>query len=187
MLKRLISKFHFLNWRGWIIIAVILAVSLNLAGWFWLQAIRNDFLKYRQELASLSNKSSNLFELKKEYEKISSRTEELSNAFLSKEKTPDFISLLEKTGARLNVGVDVTALSEVRSDDMDGNFLNLNISLTGSYNNLVNFIAQLENIPFLIALQKIEIFNMVQDKNLKSESNPSGYLKANLELRTLTL
>lgn len=187
MLKRLISKFHFLNWRGWVIVAVILTVAINLIGWFWLQSIRSDFLKHRQELASLNNKRSNLFELKKEYEKISIHTEEISNVFLSKDKTSAFINLLEKTGARLNVNVDVTALSEIQSSGVDGNFLNFNITLTGSYNNLINFIAQLENIPFLIALQKIEILNMPQDKNSKSENNYSEYLKANLELKVLTL
>ena len=98
-------------------------------------------------------------------------SQKLNDSFIDKDKFVKFIEFIEATAKDTGNSIDLSNISE------KNNIQNFKIILGGSYPAEANFIAQLENSPYLVRLTNINM-----NKTFDSVSK-TGYLKTTLDIQ----
>ncbi len=158
-----------------------LAVCAGVSVWLWLEVRQTsrEFARGRQELNQLISERTNLFQIKIEYERTVSSRQSVESVFLSSSRAVDFIVFLENLARSSGNAVEVQS---VRGEgEAGGNQLDFKMALAGNYPNLVNFLAQLENSPYLTQVSRLET-----SRSVDSETRAS-ILRTNADIRVLTL
>ncbi|MEK7117764.1 MAG: hypothetical protein AAB861_03245 [Patescibacteria group bacterium] len=173
-------KKEFLNYLKvyWKAAAVFLsAIALNAVFLVMASGARNDFLNKNMELSSLSSKKVNLLQLKREAEDLKTYEDRIKSSFLTNDNAVDFIIFVENLARSTGNGVSIKSVSEENAD----RYKSFRIELAGSYANLVNFIAQLENSPYLAYAYRVDI-----RKVINTETKSAG-LRTVLDIKALSL
>ncbi|MBI4120350.1 MAG: hypothetical protein HY454_02690 [Parcubacteria group bacterium] len=158
-----------------------LAVCAGVSVWLWLEVRQTsrEFARGRQELNQLISERTNLFQIKREYERTVASRQSVESVFLSSSRAVDFIVFLENLARSSGNAVEVQS---VRGEgEAGGNQLDFKMALAGNYPNLVNFLAQLENSPYLTQVSRLET-----SRSVDSETRAS-ILRTNADIRVLTL
>lgn len=129
---------------------------------------------------SQAKRMAELSKLKEQFEMVE-REENKIKVFLTKERAIDLIknleSLADKTGNKISIEIDeksqVVSEKDAKNpgimDDLPKfNFMKLKITLTGSYNGMVNFMTKLENLDYYSDVISI---NMNQGESLGVSSS----------------
>lgn len=125
-----------------------------------IKAVSADFKEKNDSLASFEDKGTDyLARLSSEYSEIEAKISEINNYFLDSEKAIDFILAIEKVAS---LSGNYQEIKEVGSPaSLTGgpveNSLSFQISLWGSFPNLVKFLAQLENMDYFIDINSLQI------------------------------
>lgn len=140
------------------IITIALIVLLNgivLAGWLYLFSYlekQNDLIREeRQRILMNEKKLENNRSLKDLMNKIADEKQKIDSVFLDKENIINFIESLEsvsgKTGASIKIG-------NINIDNRKEKNVFLQFSLTGDFVRLFHYLVLLENLPYLINIEK---------------------------------
>lgn len=139
------------------IILIILLNGVALAGWLYLFSNlrkENNFIREEREKIMISDKKlENSSSLKILMNEVIDEKQKIDSAFLNKDNIVDFIENLEsiagKTGASIKIGkINIT------SQERKG--LSVQFNLTGDFNQLFHYLIFLENLPYLINIEKID-------------------------------
>ncbi|MBU1291984.1 hypothetical protein KKH07_00625 [Patescibacteria group bacterium] len=128
-----------------------------------------EYLVNREILAQLDQKEFLFNDLGKSYQEKQDQLLMIEGTFLKQEETVGFISDLEKIAKQTgNIFEIKTAQSYIPSDDeIGGTFLSLNISLWGDFNDLLEFLANLEDSPYppyrLLEIDSLSINRLEDD------------------------
>jgi len=142
------------------IITIVLVVLLNgavLAGWIYLFSNfkkQNNFIKEeRQKILVSDKKLENSNSLKALMNEIVDEKQKIDSVFLDKESIINFIENLEsiagKTGASIKIG-------NINIDNQDKKGLSFQFNLTGNFNQLFHYLILLENLPYLINIERMD-------------------------------
>lgn len=143
------------------IISFVLIIALNLIavlGCLYLYSgIRTQREAMRQDmknLALLEKKAQNIQLLESQSEKLKTDAQKIEPVFLKEENIVGFIENLENLGKDAGVSVE---LSAVRMDEKNSKAPHFDLILKGSFNALFHYIVLLENLPYQIIFEKLNM------------------------------
>jgi len=150
------------------IITIILIILLNgvvLAGWLYLFSSlkkENNFIKEkRQEILANDKKLENSNSLKILMNEIVDERQKIDSAFLDKESVVNFIEKLELIADRTDASIKI---GKINIDNQERGGLSLQFDLTGNFNQLFHYLVLLENLPYLINIEKMDLKNLAPNR-----------------------
>ncbi|MDP3800291.1 MAG: hypothetical protein Q8Q90_02595 [bacterium] len=136
----------------WMITGVILfSFALVFIFWFMVVNTKAEFLQKNDEYNVLAGKRANTLQVNRDREGLEILSQRLENSFVSKDRFVEFIDFVESSARNTGNLVSLSNISE------GNNVQNLKINLEGSYSATVNFLAQIENSPYLVRSTNIII------------------------------
>lgn len=138
--------------------AIILADAAAVFLWFYLyskiEERQADIVKIINNVTFSEVNAQNLKLLKSQMEEASGDKEKIDKVFLEKKDIVSFMEYLERIGEDISVSVD---FNSVKLDDTDKKKPYFQFSLKGKFENAFRFLVLLENIPYQISLDRIDM------------------------------
>lgn len=159
-----------------LIIAVILAVSLAILPVFKeIQRNSKELVLQKGNLAALDAKIENLNQLKISYSEFEAGVKEMDGLFINPELPVEFISFLEKIAK--DSGVEIKISSSAFNQNKEGKwpFLNFQINTASSFPKLLSFLEKIENAPYLIEIQNLNINQLKRGNQVQASINLKVY------------
>lgn len=94
---------------------------------------------------------------------------QIDDLFIDAEVPVDFISFLEKTADQSSVSIEISPFSSGKEIKDSWPFLNFQISISGPFPSFLLFLEKMENSPYLIEIQSLNISQSAEVK--KSAGN----------------
>ena len=147
-----------------------------------------EILKTKSAALSYKERSDKyLKDIKDEYTGVEPKILKINNAFVNPEKAIDFIVAIEKVAALTN---NYQEIREVTSPKKEEGVLYFQISLWGSFPNLIKFLARLENMEYFIDAKSLQI-TRIEEKELvgltdKEITVSAGDVKSIINIKTHT-
>ncbi|MDP3764641.1 MAG: hypothetical protein Q8Q95_03405 [bacterium] len=146
---------------------IFVALGLIFIFWFMIVRAKTDFLQKNDEYNVLAAKRAGTFQISRDREVLEVLGQRLDNSFVDKDKFVEFIEFIEAMARNTENSINLSNISE------GDNIQNFKIVLGGSYSAAVNFIARLENSPYLVRLISISM----------SDAGVGGQVKTNLDIQ----
>ena len=136
----------------WVVTSVIL-VSFVLIFVFLFMVVntKTEFLQKNNEYNVLAGKRANTLQVNRDRDGLEILSQKLESSFVGKDRFVEFIDFVESSARNTGNLVNLSNISE------GNNVQNLKINLEGSYSATVNFLAQIENSPYLVRSTNIII------------------------------
>lgn len=133
---------------------LLLVITLCFSSWYVFGLIKEEGQKIKNiqsEMVALNKQRTRIAEMLKEYERASEIAAQLDKTLLSSSEKLDFILLVESLARDTNVEhlLDIA--------NIDPETISFNISVSGSFNNMLRFIYFLENSRYYVSVRKINI------------------------------
>ena len=132
--------------------AVLAALMVMFVFWFKTRSASREFLQRNEELNAFTAKKINLLQFQREGQKMEAIQDRVENSFVTKDDAVDFIVLVENAARDTANSVRIAAIGEE-----SGQPKSFRLELGGSYPGLINFLAYLENAPYLARPSRIDI------------------------------
>lgn len=175
-----ISKIKvFFKFYGFLGILAVAGFILILFFWFKVNSSSQDYVQKNEELNTLMAKRINLLQFKRGDEKMQAIAAKVKNSFVTQDNIVDFIIFAE------NSGKDTGNLIKIKSvlENPDNQTKSLGIDFNGSYPGLVNFLARLENSPYLVKINKLDLNKIMESSGIEKKT----VFKAQVDLEVLSL
>jgi len=101
-------------------------------------------------------------ELKKEFESITDNVNNIKKSVLASNDTLIFIEKLEEAGTNSQNTLLVKVAQEIVDEEGKVTEINFDVTLDGSYNNLLSFLQELKKLPYLLSISNISISKLQQ-------------------------
>lgn len=171
-----------------IVFSIVITVIIILLIITITQPLKNKTLLLKQELINAENNSTSeqdeareLLMANQTFKNI--ETSKIESVFLQKKNTIDFINILENIAKQNNCEI-VLDLQEMGSESSADNF-NAQINVIGEFNNIINFINDLEQENFYVNYNSISLSRNIQLNTNNGISNASTrVISANLNVQT---
>lgn len=185
-MKILLNKKNIITVSAFSILYFVLVFFLILPIFREIQRLKNEFPKIENDLSLLENKTRNLQEFKKFYQKNQTNLDKLDQLFINPEIPIEFINFLEKISQDSKILLKISLLSINESKDSSWPFLNFQISTEGQFSNFSKFLEKLESSPYLIEIQNLTINKLskseVKSKEFENLTSPNE-ISANLLIK----
>lgn len=112
-------------------------------------------------------KSQILTKAKKEFNEIEKNIQSLQNIFLSEEKGTEFITFLEKIAHQYNI-IQEIKIGEAQSLKDDYKVISLQLSLKGSFFNLIRYFQEIENLDFYFNIESLTLTTVNDEEVMAS-------------------
>ena len=127
-----------------------------------------DFLRIKKEISIVRTQIENIESFKNTYLFLKPDLEKISNLFVDPEVPIDFIKFLESTASSSGVSIKVSLISSKAIIEEPWSFLEFQLNLTGSMQNIFKFLERIETANYLIEIQNLSI-GQLSEKNLTTE------------------
>lgn len=154
---------------------IVVALFINFVFWFKTRSANRDFLQRNEELNMLTAKKMNLLQFQREGQKMEVIQDQVRNSFVTKDSAVDFIVFIENAARSTANSVKIAAITEE-----SGQPKNFRLELGGAYPGLVNFLAYLENSPYLVRPSRIDV-------NQASDAAQQSVFRTVVDLEVLSL
>lgn len=121
-------------------------------------SFRNQAATISMNLQSKSSQDFYLTSLKNTLRDSKTEADLIDKRFVSKEGVPAFITMLENKAAELGVKVDFGSINIEEGEVLDGT-LKLQISGSGTWNAVTDFIVALDSLPYASTIEEMRISN----------------------------
>lgn len=167
------------------IIVFLLIISLVIP--FLLGKIKQastDLLKKREAFESWQKRQQDYVSLNKDYQAIKPELEKVNQSFLESDKILDFIVALEDSAKRSNNKYEIKVIEQ--STDAGGKngltTISFQVSLKGTFSNLLHFLVYLEGLPYF---NEITLLQIQRASSVSTEQEiGKGDISANLHIKT---
>ncbi len=145
------------------LILIIILVLIVLGGYYFLfSTIKHTNEKaslFSQEIDLYAQREATLKNTQKMAEELNTQMEKLGSYFLHTNDTVPFIELVEGAGVKTGVNVTIGSISPVVTADstVKGEMIALRLEARGSWSNIYNFILYMENLPYKVSLEKVNV------------------------------
>lgn len=161
-----------------ILLNVVILVVLGLI-FYEVRHKNQQISSVQNEISFESKKIDRLKNLQTLVETTSGDRELLDHYFLSKDNLVEFISLVEQLAKDAGVKVGLDNVGEEESENSQYLNLRMNISTSGSWSDVLRYIAMLENLPYVVKLD-----NFILQRSLDGDEKTVVW-SARLTLRVL--
>ncbi len=169
-----------------VITLAIGSVFLSSFGYWYIYGIvikqAENYSKSLQEIALVDTKKQQIKDIAKMHEDTLKARERLSTFVLTDDKLINFIEFVESIGNRSSTD---TTISSIKNDDLSsaekGTFghLKARIDIKGSWTNIMRALVLIENLPYSLSLNNIDLnFN-------KADKNPQWNVRLDIEVLTI--
>lgn len=145
------------------IILVVLLNSLVLWGWFYAHSLlkgQDEIIKQQRQKLALNEKSfQNSSSLKVLLEEIKGEKQVIDDIFINRENVINFIESLESLAKQTDVLIKI---GSVNIENAKNGSLNLQINLRGDFRQTFHYLVLLENLPYLIDVERVN-FRKVEE------------------------
>jgi Tfp pilus assembly protein PilO len=117
--------------------------------------LRNEIISEKIEIEKKINREKNLSNLSIKLKKIESQSNKIENIFLMKNNELEFIKTIEDIAAYNNVSQNINLLPGKDEKKIHKTIVNLN--LEGNYENILNYIIDLESLTQYINITNLNI------------------------------
>jgi len=111
----------------------------------------------RVTLEILQKQKAQIDTLEREYKKIQEDTKQISQVFIFRERTLDFISLMENIASEYQISQEIS-LEELGKSGGDIQKLTLQLNLKGDFINLIKYINKIETLDYYIDINSLNFF-----------------------------
>ncbi len=169
-------------------LSIVLAVAVNIAaifGWlfvfFEIQKSQKSILEAQAEIYQADRRLSNVGPLGALLKDTEKDKEKIESAFLNSQNLVGFIEKLESLGRKTETDVAVKSIklpdqSEIKEPHFE-------IQVRGSFRDLFQYIFLLENLPYQISFERI---NLIKPEASKEAKKTSKNWEADLEISILS-
>ena len=172
-----------------ILVVVVIALLLFLVAPLVnkIKVLSADFKEKNNLLASYKEKGSDyLKKLRDEYADLGLKISEINESFVDPGKAIDFILAVEQAAALTNNYQEIREISLPEEE----NILSFQISLWGSFSNLIKFLTQLENMDYFVDSDSFQI-TRIEERDVKSLEDKGivvsiGDVRSVLEIKVYT-
>lgn len=147
---------------------LIAAVVINLVVWGWANQARSEYIQKNKELLALTAKKSSPAQIKRGNESVASLTDRVTHNFVAPEGVVDLIVFLEDSAKETGNLVSINSTDEAGAGSTEKKLFKFKIALTGGYPDFINFLARLENAPYLIRTRRVEVFKTTDSLSRQS-------------------
>lgn len=116
--------------------------------------LNNDIYDKRVRLEILQRQKTQIEQVEGDYKKIQEDTKKLSQVFILKERTLDFISVLENIASENQLSQEIS-LEELNRSTGEIQKITLQINLQGDFVNLTKYINKLESLDYYIDINSL--------------------------------
>lgn len=181
-----------MNTKRKIYLTLIVSLLVIIGLWLFLiqplvdevKLLSTEFEQKNNLLASYKDKGEKyLNKLRDDYNLFESRIFEINNSFIDSEKVIDSILAVEQAAVSTSNYQEIKEISSPGED----NALSFQISLWGSFPNLVKFLARIENLNYFIDSDSLQI-TRIGERDLRSWADKGinisdGDVKSTLEIK----
>jgi len=146
---------------------VTVALIFVLAGPF-LNNIKENSKKFSEQKSQISlieKRIENVEKFKKIYEGKESNFKQVKSLFVNEFVPIDFIDFIEKTADGLGLLYEISPDPVVKNEKNKWSSLVFGIKSTGSFSNFMKFLEKIENSPYLIKIQDLNINSLIEGKS----------------------
>lgn len=146
-----------------IIIALVLILVAPLAG--KIKSLSVNLIEKKGLMSSYEKRGGDyLKNLKNKYIELEPQILKINKSFIDSGRVIDFILAVEQTAALTNNYLEIKEISS--SIEEKDRILSFQISLWGSFSNLIKFLVQLENMDYFVDSSSLQI-TKIEEKSLK--------------------
>jgi len=174
-----------------IILFLLLIVSFLFLFGPLFNGIKQDSEKFssqEEQISLLENRIENLGNFKKTSIENEPNLKKIDSLFIDTAVPVDFITFIEKTADSLGLSHKISPNSLVKNEQDKWTSLVFEVNLDGSFPNLMKFLEKMENSPYLIKIQKLNINSLsegtIKTKIIKEVS--SGDVEAVISIEVFT-
>lgn len=158
-------------------LTVLLMIFLNLGlifslYYFLIQKIEAEsdkYIKIETEILEMDNKTKNLIEQEKELKITEEKLSTINNVLLHQEKIIDLIKTIENQAQKDNINVEIAKVETFKPSE-SGATIDLQINITGDFNNNLLFLNSIEKLPYYSQIEKIQ-FKPVESNQLNNKTS----------------
>jgi len=132
-------------------------------------SLNSEVYDKRVQLAIYQQQRLNVEQTQQDYKKIKDDIENISKIFVNKDNILDLISKLEKISAAHSITQSINLDSTPADESAD--MLPMQITLNGKFQNLVNYLADIERLDYYIVIYGINFSTSDEDINLQLSIN----------------
>jgi len=148
-----------------LIILFVLLVFVIIPFHNQINSYNNEIYDQRVQLAIQKQQRENIEETQRDYNKIKNEVDKISKVFIRKDKTLNLISDLEIIAAQKNIDQKIAITSN--AETAPSNTLDLKISLTGSFTNIVQYLVKLEKLDYYVVIDDLNFINQENGTSLQ--------------------
>jgi hypothetical protein len=177
-------------------IATVGFLILNLAillagGWFITSKIINSSAQLAEKKSVMDATQKNWGEIslsQKDLQAIKPQLEKIDGSFISNNQPIEFINLLETLAQRTNSLFEINLMSLGADSNKKENSILFQISLTGTFGNLMHFLNYLENMKYLVQIQSVDVSQVAGGVARTNEGQeiPAGSVYSIINLKAYT-
>lgn len=133
-----------------------------------LKSIKEDsqwLVSEKANLLSLEEKIDNFKKFDEFYADREETLRQVDDLFIDSEVPVDFINFLEKTGYQSSVSIEIAPFSAGKKEKDSWPFLNFQVTVEGPFPSFLTFLEKIENSPYLIEIQSLNINQANDAKN----------------------
>ncbi|KPJ56062.1 hypothetical protein AMJ49_05815 [Parcubacteria bacterium DG_74_2] len=146
-----------------------------------------DFVVQKNSIAELQTRKENFNKLKNFYKNYQKDLEKIDNLLVDSEKPIEFIEFLEESAENSSLSINVSTSALLKPETEKWNFSNYQLSLEGSFPNVLKFLEKLETAPYLIEISNLNIQkSSIESIKFKEYSTLERNALANLTIKVYT-
>ncbi len=169
------------------VFAVIFAAIVFILFPYLIGKIQNssqELAKSKEDLATLQKKEQSIASLEKKYQEIKPGIDKINQSFVSNDDMLNLIIALENLAKQTDNQYEIKQIADMSRGAVasgDTKVINFQISLTGSFPNMLKFMAYLENVPYLSEVDILQIQRMGSDRS--DQGIKTGQIGTNLNVK----
>lgn len=174
------------------VILVLIISTFLVGGWFlffkYVKGMEEEIISTKKEISENENRINNVQTLERLLNDFSEEEETLNSAILAEDDLVEFIEFLEDLAQRSKIGLSISSASLPESTkkrkSAPASFANpvFEIKASGSFDDLMRYLILLENSPFQVSFQRINIqaLGSTQQTFLETEEDWQAIFKINV-------
>lgn len=138
---------------------IFLSFLILIIPYFLKEIKRNsqDLISFKNEFASLKEEEKNIKDLEIIYQNYQENLTRIDKMLVNSKEPIEFIDFLEKDAQNFNQKIKISLMSKTEIKEDPWPTLNFQIQISGSFTDFLKFLERLENSPYLIEIENLNI------------------------------
>lgn len=141
---------------------ILLVVFLILPIYKNIKVNVQELIVQKQKLMSLDEKIRNVEDFKKNHDEIKQQLEKGQGLFINSEAPVEFISFLQQIVQNYHLLIEIVPSEPFETKTEPWLYINFQITIHGSFPNLLRFLEKIESSPYLIEIKSLSIERLTE-------------------------